>query len=164
MSRRVLGIVLVAAAAVVLVLGGAGVAYSYWSAGGSGLASGGTGTTIPIVLTAATPTAGLLPGSSSSVVLTASNSNVASVHVTTLTLDTTQGTGGYSVDAAHAGCSVSALAFTTQTNGGTGWNVPGKVGSVNGSLSITLTSALGMATSAANACQGATFTVYLLAS
>jgi hypothetical protein len=60
------------------------------------------------------------------------------------------------VDAAHPGCVVSTLSFTTQTNGGAGWTVPG-----NGSLPLTLASALSMSTSAANACQGATFTVYL---
>jgi hypothetical protein len=81
------------------------------------------------------------------------------VHITTLTLDSTQGTGGFSVDAAHSGCTLSALSFATQTNGGSGWNVPG-----TGNLAITLPAAVTMATSAANACQGATFTVYLLAS
>jgi hypothetical protein len=55
------------------------------------------------------------------------------------------------------------LSFTTQTNLGAGWTVPGKVGAVNGSLSITLTAALAMSTAAANACQGATFTVFLAA-
>ena len=34
---------------------------------------------------------------------------------------------------------------------------------VDGSLAITLPTALAMSTSAANACQGATFTVYLVA-
>ena len=163
MNRRILRIALVVAAAFTLVIGGTGVAYAYWSAGGSGAALGGTGTTVPITLTSGTPTTGLAPGSSSSVVLTATNSNAASVHVTSLTLDTTQGTSGFSVDAGHSGCALGALSFSTQTNSGSGWDVPGKVGGVNGTLSITLPSSLGMATSAANACQGATFTVYLLA-
>lgn len=151
------------AAAVVVTVGGAGVAYAYWTAGGSGVAAGGTGTTVPITLTTATPTAALAPGGKSSVVLTATNSNLASVQVNSFTLDTTQGTGGFAVDAAHSGCSVSALSFTTQTNGTTGWTVPGKVGSTNGTLSVTLSNALAMSTAASNACQGATFTVYLAA-
>jgi hypothetical protein len=163
MNRRILRIALVVAAAFTLVIGGTGVSYAYWSAGGAGIALGGTGTTVPITLTSGAPTGGLVPGSSSSVVLTATNSNAATVHVTTLTLDTTQGTSGLSVDAAHSGCALGALSFTTQTNGGAGWAVPGKVGGVNGTLSITLPSSLAMATSAANACQGAIFTVYLLA-
>jgi hypothetical protein len=41
--------------------------------------------------------------------------------------------------------------------------VPAKSGAVNGVLPITLTSALAMSLSAVNACQGATFTVYLTA-
>lgn len=163
MNRRILRLALTVAAAIILVVGGSGIAYAYWDAGGIGAALGGTATTSPITLSAGTPTAGLVPGSSASVVLVASNPNTGSVHVTTLTLDPTQGTSGLSVDAAHSGCSLGSLTFTTQTNGGAGWDVPGKVGSVNGTLSITLPSSLAMATSAANACQGATFTVYLLA-
>jgi hypothetical protein len=163
MNRRILRTVLTVAAAIILLAGGSGVAYAYWDAGGIGAALGGTGTTVPITLSAGTPTAGLVPGSNASVVLTATNPNAAAVHVTSLTLDPTQGTSGFSVDGAHGGCTLSALSFTTQTNGGSGWEVPGKVGSTNGTLSITLPAALAMATSAANACQGATFTVYLLA-
>ncbi|HEX4057502.1 MAG TPA: hypothetical protein VHX87_04190 [Galbitalea sp.] len=163
MNRRILRVAAVVTAAILLVVGGSGVAYAYWSAGGIGAAIGGTGTTVPITLSAGTPTAGLVPGSNSSVVLVATNTNLATVHVSTLSLDTTQGTSGLSVDAAHTGCSLSSLSFTTQTNGGAGWDVPGKVGAVNGSLSVSLASALTMATSAANACQGATFTIYLLA-
>ena len=63
------------------------------------------------------------------------------------------------MDGGHAGCGVAALSFTTQTNGGAGWTVPGS----GRPSSITLTNALSMATGAANACQGATFTVYLQA-
>jgi hypothetical protein len=163
MNKRILRVALIVAAAITLIVGGGGVAYAYWTAGGSGSALGTTGTTAPITLSSSTPTGGLAPGSTATVSLLATNSNAASVHVSSLTLDTTQGTGGYSVDAAHSGCSVSALSFTAQTNGGSGWDVPGKVGSVNGTLSISLPGSLAMATSAANACQGATFTVYLLA-
>ena len=49
-------------------------------------------------------------------------------------------------------------------NGSSGWDVPAKVGAVNGTLLVTLSNALSMAASAADACQGATFTVYLVAS
>jgi hypothetical protein len=162
--RRALFIALIGATALAVLFGGAGVAYAYWSASGSGAASGGTGTTVPLVLTPATPTASLRPGSTSNVVLVATNSNIATVKVSTFALDTTQGTSGFSVDAAHSGCTLSALSFTTQSNGGAGWSVPGKIGSTNGTLSISLPGALAMSTGAANACQGATFTIYLVAS
>lgn len=163
MNRRILGTALMIVVAVAVALGGAGVAYAYWSAGGSGVAIGGTGTTVPVVLGTATPTAALLPGSTSGVVLTATNSNVSPVRINSFSLDTTQGTAGFAVDAAHVGCTLGVLSFTTQTNGGSGWTVPGKAGSTNGSLSITLTGSLSMSTAAANACQNASFTVYLVA-
>jgi hypothetical protein len=84
------------------------------------------------------------------------NPNAATVRVGSLALDTSQGTNGFAVDAGHAGCNVNALSFVTQTNGGAGYTVPG-----TGSVSLTLPNAVSMASSAANACQGAAFTVYL---
>ena len=41
--------------------------------------------------------------------------------------------------------------------------VPKKVGAVDGTLSVTLTNALAMGIGAANACQGASVTIYLAA-
>jgi hypothetical protein len=162
-SRRVLGAIAIVIAIIVVGVGGAGVAYAYWSAGGTGSATGVSGSTVPLTLSSGTPSAGLLPGGSSDVVRTITNSNTANVKVSSLSLDTTQGTGGFSVDAAHTGCALTALSIGTQTNGGAGWTVPAKVGAVNGTLTVTLSSALAMSVSAANACQGATFTVYLVA-
>jgi len=140
-----------------------GIAWSYWSAGGVGGGSGANRTPTALSLSAGTPAAGVYPGGSTNVVLTATNSNTSIVKIGSLLLDTTQGTSGFAVDGSHSGCSVAALGFTTQNNGGAGWSVPAKVGAVNGTLSITLTSALTMTASAASACQGATFTVYLVA-
>ncbi|MEP6481820.1 MAG: hypothetical protein ABJA94_07420 [Rhodoglobus sp.] len=141
-----------------------GAAYGYWKAGGTGTGTGTTSTTVAVSLGGGTPTSSLYPGAQTNVVLTATNSNDEYIHISSLGLNTAQGTGGYSVDAGHSGCSVAALTYTAQTNGGTGWNVPAKAGAVDGSLAITLTNALAMSASAANACQGATFTVYLAAS
>jgi hypothetical protein len=134
----------------------AGAAFAYWAASGQGSAAATTGGTAALTLSPATPTAGLYPGGQAAVVTTVANPNAATVHVGSLALDSTQGTGGFAVDAAHSGCAVSTLGFTTQTNGGTGWTVPGQ-----GSLPLSLTGALSMSASAADACQGATFTVYL---
>lgn len=151
--------------ALVLLLGipVGGVAYATWTAGGSGTGTAGTGTTTALTLTPGTPSAGLYPGGQADVVLTISNPNESPIRVMSLGLDTGQGTGGFAVDAGHSGCSVTALGYTTQTNGGAGWTVPAKVGGTNGTLPVTLTNALSMATNAANACQGATLTVYLAA-
>ena len=117
-NRRLMGTVLMIIVAASVALGGAGVAYAYWTAGGSGSAVGGTGTTVPVVLGTATPSAALQPGSSSSVVLTVSNSNAAQVRVNSFALDTTQGVGGFAVDAGHSGCDPSVLTFAPQNNGG----------------------------------------------
>lgn len=162
MNRRTLGMVAMILAIVVVTVGGAGVAYAYWTAGGAGSGLGATGSTVPLTLTPGTPSASLLPGSQTDVVLTMTNTNSASVKLSSLALDTSQGAGGFAVDSGHSGCTLSTLSFPTQTNGGAGWSVPGKVGATNGTLAVTLANALSMSASAANACQGATFTVYLL--
>jgi hypothetical protein len=139
---------------VLLVVGGAALAY--WKVSGGGSATATSGTTANLTLSPGTPTAQLYPGGTAGVVLTITNPNAGPVRVGSISLDTAQGSGGFAVDGAHSGCGLAALSLTTQTNGGSGWTVPG-----SGSLPVTLTDALSMATSAANACQGATFTVYL---
>jgi hypothetical protein len=140
-----------------------GTASAYWGASGSGGGSATAGTTEAVSLSPGTPTNTLYPGGQASVMLTVSNPNVSPVRMGSLALATTQGTGGFSVDGSHPTCAVGALSFTTQTNSGSGWTVEAKVGAVNGTASITLTNSLAMATNAASACQGATFTVYLVA-
>jgi hypothetical protein len=138
-------------------------ASAYWSGSGSGSGSAGTGATVAVTLSPGVPAPGLYPGGVADVVLAVSNPNTSPVRIGSLVLDPAQGTGGFAVDAGHSGCLVAALSYTTQTNGGAGWTVPAKVGLVNGTLPITLSSALAMTTGAADACQGATATVYLTA-
>jgi hypothetical protein len=150
-----------AAFAVVLVLVLDGTAFAYWGGSGSGAGAGTTGAAMPVGLSPATPAAGLYPGGTTAVVLVVSNPNTFTAHLGSLALDTGRGTGGFAVDAGHSGCATSAFSFTTQTNG-TGWTVPAKVGTVNGTLAITLSAALAMSATAANACQGASVTVYLV--
>lgn len=162
-SRRMLGRVLLLALTVIAALAVTGVAHAYWRAAGTGTGTAATGTTVPVTLSPGTPTPGLYPGGSTNVVLSVTNTNTSPVVLGSLALDISQGTSGFAVDAGHSGCLVSALSYTTQTNGGAGWTVPAKVGSTNGTLTITLPSALAMTTGAANACQGATSTVYLAA-
>ena len=163
MGMRMSGRLVLTSLVVVLALAGAGTANAFWRGSGTGAGSGTTGTTVPVALSPGSPTATLYPGGLTNVVLTVTNPNPYSVRIGSLALDTGQGTGGFAVDAGHAGCAVSTLNFTTQTNGGAGWTVPGKVGAVDGTLSVTLPNALAMGTNAANACQGATYTVYVAA-
>lgn len=142
----------------------AGVASAYWLSSGQGAGSATAGTTVAVSLSPGTAAPNLYPGGRTDVVLTVANSNPSSVFVGSLQLDAARGSGGFAVDANHSGCVVSTLGYTAQTNAGVGWTIPPRAGAVNGSLPITLTSALAMSGSAANACQGATFTIYLSAS
>ncbi len=136
----------------------AGVASAYWAGSGNGAGSANTGTTQAVTLSPGTPTAQLYPGGQAAVALSIANPNPGSVRIGSLSLDTSLGTGGFAVDGAHSACGVASLTFAPQTNGGAGWTVPGA-----GSLPVTLAGALSMNGNAANACQGATFTVYLQA-
>ena len=159
--RRILkGVIPIA----VVVAISAGVALAYFTATGSGGGGGAVSVDLQAVtLRAGSPTATLYPGGTADVALSASNPNSSALRITSLALDTSQGTGGFAVDAGHSSCSVAALQFTSQNNGGNGWTVPAKSGSTNGTLSIDLANAISMSTGAANACQGASFTVYLKA-
>jgi hypothetical protein len=146
----------VAAAATALALSGGAVAY--YSATGNGSSTASVASPDPLSIAARTPTANLLyPGGSGEVDATVSNPNPFPLRINSLVL----GSGGIGVDSSHSGCDTSALHFTSQSNGGAGWNVPAKVGATNGTLDLALTGAINMDTSAANACQGATFTVSL---
>jgi hypothetical protein len=163
MSPRIAGRMFLALILAILALPAGGAAFAYWTGPGSGAGSATTTTNVAVTLSPGTPTATLYPGGQANVVLSVSNPNTSQVRIGSLALDTSQGTLGFAVDAGHSGCAVSTLSFTTQTNGGAGWTVPAKVGAVNGTLAITLTNALTMGVAAANACQGATSTVYLAA-
>lgn len=164
MGRRTPRRMLLTSLLVVLAVAiGGGVANAFWSGSGSGTGSGATGTTVAVTLSPGAPAAALYPGGQADVVLTVSNPNESPVFIGSLALDAGQGTGGFAVDAGHPGCALGTLSFITQTNGGAGWTVPAKVGAVNGTLPITLTNALSMGVGAANACQGASFTVYVAA-
>lgn len=133
-----------------------GSAYGYWSTTGTGSGTAGSGTAVALTLSPGMPTSRLYPGGIADVALSITNPNTFVVRVSRLSLDTTQGTGGFSVDASHTGCGLGTLSFTPQTNGGNGWDVP-----AGGVLPVSLNGSLTMDTSAANACQGATFSIFL---
>jgi hypothetical protein len=146
----------------VLVLVTVGVtASAVWGGTGRGLGAAGTGTAVPVTLSPGTPAADLHPGSRADVLLTVTNPNPFSVRLGALVLDLEQGLGGFAVDTDHAACGVSELSYTRQTNGGIGWTVPAKAGSINGTRLVRLPVALTMSTAAVNACQGARISVYL---
>lgn len=157
--RRLATIAILAAFALVA----ATTALAYLRTTGSGSATGTVSTAQAVTLSSGTPTVPLYPGGHGDVALTVDNPNSFRVHVGSLSLATGQGTGGFDVDAGHAPCATSVLSFTTQTNGGSGWTVPPKVGATDGRLSVDLANALAMGASAAGSCQGAAFVVYLAA-
>jgi len=147
------------AAVLVAALVVAGGAFAYFTTTGSGTGPGSVASASqPVTITAGSPAGQLYPGGSGDVVATVSNPNPSPVRLASLALDTSRGTNGFAVDGGHPSCDTSVLAYTTQTNGGSGWTVP-----ASGSLPLTLGGAVNMGPAAANACQGATFTVYLKA-
>jgi hypothetical protein len=140
-----------------------GVALAAWSTTGGGGGDARTGTTLAVTLAPRTPTSNLYPGANGDVVLIVTNPNLGAVTIASLALDQDRGDGGFAVDADHPGCPASAFTFSTQTNDGTGWSIPGRLAGVDGSRAVTLGGALAMSTNAPDACQGTTTTVYLVA-
>jgi hypothetical protein len=149
----------------VAVLAAAG--FAYWRATGTGSGRAVLGSPEQLVLSPGTTHDPLVPGETSSVAVVATNSNPYFVTIDSLVLDTPDGTDGFDVDAGHSGCDVSVLHFTPVPAPigifGQGWRVPPKVGETDGTLAFELFDSLGMDEDAANACQGATFTVHLIA-
>lgn len=143
-----------------LILASAGVANAFWSSSGVGAGGGATGTALPVVLTPGSPAAQLRPGGTADAKLTITNPNGFPVTIGSLVLDATHGTGGFAVDSGHAACTPLSLGFTTAT---TGWTVPAKVGSTDGTLDVLLSDSVSMASGAPDACQGVQVSVYLQA-
>jgi hypothetical protein len=108
------------------------VAFAAWSTNGAGQASAQAGTASAVTLTAAAPSTVLYPGASAAVATTIGNPNPFPVHVSSIALDASQGTGGFSVDAAHSGCDLATTGtFSSATEvllpgtlGGTTWTLP----------------------------------------
>lgn len=146
-----------------LVLAAAGLAYFATTGSGSGSAQLANVQSLSVSPTAVTGSA-LYPGGSSDVAATVHNPNSFSVHVHAFALDTGGPSDGIANDApgctsgGNTGSSSSSVTFSGPvTNGGGDFVFP------PGDTTLTLPNALAMSTTAENACQGATFTVYLQA-
>ena len=148
-----------AAIAVVALLAVGALAYAAWTVNGSGTGAASATSALNLTLTPGSPSSALYPGATGDVATTIANPNPFPVHVTSVALNTAQGTNGFQVDGAHSGCNIATLSFTTQTNGGSGWDIP-----ANGSLDIDPANSIAMGSGANDSCQGAAFTVYLTAS
>jgi hypothetical protein len=153
--------------AATVAVGIASGAFAFWMGTGSGEATTVLESPEQLTLEAGTAQALLAPGDASSVAVLATNPNPYFVTFTSLALDTGEGTGGFDVDAGHSGCDLSVIHFAPQPPPvgifGPGWRVPPRVASTDGTLAFELSDALSMDADAANACQGADFTVHLVA-
>jgi hypothetical protein len=146
--------------ALVVAVAVAAGAFGYWGGGGTGTATAQLGDAEALSFSPGSSTAELYPGGTADVATVVSNPNPYSVRVGSLILypDVAE---PFVVDSAHSGCDVGALSFIPQDNEGAGWRIPARVGATDGTLAIDLVAALHMSAAAANACQGATFTVAL---
>jgi hypothetical protein len=152
MVRHIRRRLLPAALLVIFALPVGGVAFAYWRGSGAGAGSATTGTAQMVTLSPGVAGVKLYPGGQTNVVLAVANPNAFSVHIGSLALDT----AGIVV-AGNPLCTVdlSKVTLSGLTNSGLGWTIPAN------NSSVTLTMAMGI--DAANACQGAAFTVNLKA-
>ena len=145
-----------------LALAAAGLAY--FTATGSGLGSAQPATPQDVTIAVASPAgSALYPGGSADITATAHNPNSGPVHIHSFVLDTS-GAHPTGITSDEAGCSSGGNTGSSSnsvtfngpaTNGGNDFVIPA------GDSSLTLENALSMSTTAENACQGATFTVYV---
>ena len=143
-NRRLIGGGITAIALVAV-----GLVYAAWTASGtgSGYAKAESAQDLTTVDVSATTDATLYPGATGDVEIEIANPNSYPVQVTDIT-----GNGAITPDGAHAGCTPTGVTYTDQT--GLTVDVP-----ANGSTATTLNGAVQMSNAAANACQGATFTI-----
>ena len=156
MNRKRLVRTAVSAAAGLMIAGT--VAYAAWTVNGSGTGSALATSAVNLTLAPGAPSGALFPTGSADVATSVANSNPFPVHVSSIALDTGQGSSGFDVDGGHSGCNLGSLSFTTATNGSSGWDIP-----AGSSVDVDAASAIAMSGAANDSCQGATFTVYLTA-
>jgi hypothetical protein len=92
----------------------AGIAFAAWTATGSGQGSAQASSSQAVVVTAGSPTSFLYPTGSADVATSIQNPNAFKVHVSSISLDTSQFTSGF--HASDILCNTASLSYTTQTN------------------------------------------------
>ena len=148
-KRFVRGLALVVAA---LALGlGAGAAYAYFVAGGSGTGSGAIDSPAGITVTAATGAADLIPGGTGAVYFTLGNPNSFSSSFSSVTSASV-------VSSSSGSCPIGNLSVAQTLP----YSIsPLVVGANSTSGAESISDFVQLASTAPNACQGATFTVSL---
>jgi hypothetical protein len=87
--------VITAAVVTAVLLGGGGIAYAYWTAGGSGTGTGTTGTSSPITINQTSVITNMRPGDSAQTLSgTFTNANDEPVYVATVTASIASISGG----------------------------------------------------------------------
>lgn len=143
MSRR---IKISVAAAMAVVVAGAGVAVAAWLVSGSGSGSAKAGSLGTLTVNSATASADLYPGGSGKLFLKVTSGSTIPLKITGVT-----GTGAITSDDVE--CAGTNVTFANQT----GLNIPIAANATN--YAFDLPSAVTMIADAADACQGATFTI-----
>jgi hypothetical protein len=135
-------------------------ALAFWKGSGSGSATTILADTQALSIGPGTPTAELYPGGTATVTVVVTNPNPYFVQLGSLVVYAGDAEP-FGVDSGHSGCDLSALSFVAQDHGGTGWRIPPEAGTTEGTLAIAMPAAMKMSNAAADACEGATFTVHL---
>lgn len=149
LSSRAVRRIVAVAAGLATVLCGAGVAWAYWSTGGTGSGGASAGNlTINVTALQADDAnqASLVPGGTSDVILRVDNPNSFPVHVTSIS--------GSGAPVASNGCTPTGVTFSSPADYSSA-----QFTLAPGSNLIRLAGAASMSTQSASACQGATFTV-----
>jgi hypothetical protein len=147
LTRRTTTVATAVAAATTL-----GVAFAAWTTNGTGTGEATSRASTDLVVSPAVTTQTLYPTGSSDVGVKIGNPNDYTVHVSSLTL----AAGG--ITASGSGCNASSVSYTTQDNGGTGWDI-----AANDDITLDLANAVSMDNTALDACELNTFTVNLTA-
>jgi hypothetical protein len=151
----------VAAGAAVAALGVGGmIAYAAWTSSGSGSGTVSARSASALVVADGSAVNTLYPTGKADLKVTLTNNNAYNVNVTSIVLGALASgsptAAAISVDGGHSSCNVAEVTYTAPT-------ITGLVVGANSTTTVTLTQALSMSNNANDNCQGATFTVPVIA-
>lgn len=143
---------------------GGGAASAFWHEAGPPQAVDRSEAMAPVTLRPAAVAGQLSPGGSVDLRVEASNSNATELLIQSIDLDE-RARDSITVDPASAakGCSTDEISFEAKSGAGRGWLVQRRAGAVEGARTIVLRGAVRMSIDAPDACQGARFSVRLVA-
>ncbi len=151
-----------ATAASAVAVGGV-IAYAAWTSSGAGTGSVAARTASALVVADGHVANTLYPTGTADLVVTLTNNNAYNVSVSAITLGALASgsptAAAISVDSGHSTCNVSTVTYSAPTITTDSLVVAGN----GGTYTVTLHNAVAMANGANDNCQGATFTVPVLA-